>query len=76
MLLPTDTRPENSLYYIGGKIIKILLSTGSQGFMTLYGALTHEHSSSLKVFILALDWLYLCQAVVLDEEGNVHLVHK
>lgn len=77
MILPNDTKPENSLYYIGGQIIRILKeSTSSIDFMTLYGILKKQRKLSIKVYALTLDWLYLAQVAEIDEKGEIYLVYK
>ncbi|MCH4171639.1 MAG: hypothetical protein LKF36_10475 [Lactobacillus sp.] len=78
MILPNDTRPETSLYYLGGLIISALKETESteMPFLELFSSVKERQAISLKLFALTLDWLYLIALVKVDEEGVVQLVHQ
>ncbi|WP_424320430.1 ABC-three component system middle component 6 [Lacticaseibacillus chiayiensis] len=78
MILPTDTRPELSLYFIGAKLLGVLktFEDGRGSFFDVYRALQEEVDVSLKLYQLTLDWLFLINAAVINSEGEVRLVHQ
>jgi hypothetical protein len=69
MLLPEDIHPDNSLYVIGGYIIKLLSSEGEFGFMELYADLRIDREVPMPLFLLSLDWLFLI-GVISNGEGE------
>jgi hypothetical protein len=73
MLLPDSVQPKNSIYYNGAIVLEILLQVRSINFLELFGEVRKVRDMSLKVFVLCLDWLYLIDAAVLNEKGNVEL---
>lgn len=79
MILPTDSNAENSLYFLGAKVIKQLKTVRNStpiSFIDLYDQVRRETPLSLKLFQLTLDWLYLLKLVDLDSNGGIALVHK
>ncbi|EIW14362.1 hypothetical protein KCA1_0920 [Lactiplantibacillus pentosus KCA1] len=78
MILPTDTRPELSLYFLGGVIIQQLEASPNHKstWVDLYEQVRRQHSLSHKLFQLTLNWLYLISVVRVDQEGGVVLVHQ
>lgn len=79
MILPTDTRTESSLYFLGAKVIKKLKNAQISepiSFIDLYDQVRQETPLSLKLFQLTLDWLYLLKIVELDSNGGIALVHQ
>lgn len=73
MLLPDNIRPENSIYYNGATILDLLLKHNNINLTDLYVIAKQEHGISFPMLILCLDWLYLLNAVVLNESGKVNL---
>lgn len=75
MLLPNNIRPENSFYYIGGQIIGYLRSRGesSARLGDLIEWASSELGSSASLALLALDWLYLIDAVTMEADGRILL---
>lgn len=72
MLLSANTRPEATPYYCGGRILKALKRCGgSQSILDLYEAVKREDGMGSATFMLGLDWLYLLEAIDVDEEGAV-----
>ena len=72
MLLPKDVHPENSLYFNGAYIIKVLSNGRSMSFMDLYLATRELREMPIAIFVLALDWLYLA-AIVRDNSGVIEI---
>lgn len=73
MLLPESVQPKNSIYYNGAIVLEILLQERSIDFLELFTEVRKVHDMSLGVFVLCLDWLYLIDAAILNEKGDVEL---
>ena len=74
MIMPEDVLPKDSLYYKGYLVLNELKKKGSIKFSDLVFNLREE--ISVNALILTLDWLYLLNAAILDEEGVVSYVPK
>lgn len=72
MLLPDNIKPENSIYYTGAVVLKSLQTKGSQSLDDLFSDVNMTQSMRFKVFMLSLDWLFLLNAAVINNE-EVHL---
>lgn len=75
MLLPMGITPENSLYFIGAKIIECIHKhpNHSVALVSLIEQMHHEIGLSAALTSLGLDWLYLLDTVRINNEGNVIL---
>lgn len=78
MILPTDTQPESSLYFLGARVLGVLkkLPKNRGSFIDIYNLVRSEITVSLKLYQLTLDWLYLINVATVNEEGEVCLVHQ
>ena len=74
MIMPKDMLPKDSLYYKGYLVLNEVKKKGSIKFSDLLFNLREE--ISVNALILTLDWLYLLNAAILDEEGVVSYVSK
>jgi hypothetical protein len=59
MLIPDNIRPENSVYYNGGKVLEVMLSEKRLGIGDLYLRMREKMDISMATLTLSLDWLYL-----------------
>lgn len=59
MLIPDNIRPENSVYYNGGKVLEVMLSEKRLGIGDLYLRMREKMNISMATLTLSLDWLYL-----------------
>lgn len=73
MLLPDTVQPKNSIYYNGALVLEILLEERSVNFLELFSQVRKNRNMSLGVFILCLDWLYLIDAAILNDKGDIEL---
>lgn len=71
MLLPDNVHPEQSIYYNGALVLRLIAQHRKLDFLQLYAEVRKARDISMPVFLLCLDWLYLIHAVSLDEEGQV-----
>lgn len=74
MLLPSEIKPEKSVYYYGAILIKtIRQSSKKYNIIDLYSVLKESLDISLKNYSYSLDWLFLIDAAIVDEKGCVVL---
>ena len=73
MLLPDGIHPENSIYYNGAFVLKVLQKQKKQHLLDLYQAVKQERNMSFAVFVLCIDWLFLIDAAVLNDKSEVEL---
>jgi hypothetical protein len=74
MILPRDIKPEDSLYFIGGNLLKTIKKLNAQEFdlFDLYQNHTNENNEcSFNQYLLAIDWLYLLNLVSVNEKGQL-----
>ncbi len=72
MLLPDDIRPEDSIYYNGAIVLKILQMEKKLSIMDLYCRLREKNKITFAVVQLCIDWLYLIDCVTI-KNGEVEL---
>lgn len=73
MLLPDGIHPENSIYYNGAFVLKVLQKQKKQHLLDLYQAVKQQRNMSFAVFVLCIDWLFLIDAAVLNDKSEVKL---
>ncbi|MBO0449055.1 hypothetical protein JZO76_05845 [Enterococcus sp. MJM12] len=74
MLLPDEIKPETSIYYYAAMLLKkVKQSIEPFEIVELYYILKETTDISLKNYAYCLDWLYLIDAVKINEEGSVVL---
>ncbi len=73
MLLPNDIKPESSIFYYASLVLKEIQSSEERQIIMVFQSLKERYDISLKVFSYCLDWLYLIEAVKVDEEGQILL---
>lgn len=74
MILPRDIKPEDSLYFIGGNLLKTIKRLNAQEFdlLDLYQNHTNENNEcSFNQYLLAIDWLFLLNLVSVNEKGQL-----
>ncbi|WP_036693209.1 ABC-three component system middle component 6 [Paenibacillus sp. FSL R7-269] len=73
MLLPNDIKPELSIFYYASLVLKEIHGTEEKEIVAIYQLLKQQYDISLKVFSYCLDWLYLIEAVKVNEEGQISI---
>lgn len=73
MLLPDSIHPKHSIYYTGAVVLKALQANGTMSLADLYVAVRESDGMSFNLLMLSLDWLYLINAALLTENGEVAL---
>lgn len=73
MLLPDNIHPEHTLYYNGAFVLQTIQQHCAINLLDLYLNTKKNHEMSMPIFILCLDWLFLLNLVIFDEQGQVKL---
>ncbi|WP_027628552.1 ABC-three component system middle component 6 [Ruminiclostridium cellobioparum] len=73
MLLPDNIHPELSIYYNGSIVLEELIIKEKQPVFDLYQRVKNKNDMSFPTFMLSLDWLYLIDLAIIDENGWVEL---
>lgn len=73
MLIPDNIHPEQTLYYNGSFVLKILLQLHEVDMLDLYVRTKSDRDMTMPVFVLCLDWLFLLNLIRLDEHGRIRL---
>ena len=73
MLLPDNIHPELSIYYNGALIFKELQQNNSQPVLQLFSKVRAKSDISFSTFVLCLDWLYLINAAIINERGDIEI---
>lgn len=77
MIIPTNTKPEKSLYVIGSKILKIMKESNMgtwdiNYFYSMYcDSCKKQERASFNYFVFALIWLNLINLVDANEDGKI-----
>ena len=72
MLVPDNTRPEDTIYYNGAIVLQVILKERRLALADLYVILKKESDISFAMMMLCLDWLYLIDCVEVNN-GEVVL---
>ena len=73
MLMPNDTNPKKSLFYIGGLILRTIKSN-NYTLDQIYIYLNQEENVSYQLLILALDWLFILGAISVENGGIIKCI--
>jgi len=73
MLIPDNIHPNQSIYYNGAFVLKVLQENGLQKLLDLYHNVKQEKKMTFPVFVLCLDWLFLLDLIVLNKNGEIEL---
>ncbi|OGJ90986.1 MAG: hypothetical protein A2268_10115 [Candidatus Raymondbacteria bacterium RifOxyA12_full_50_37] len=73
MLLPDNIHPEDSVYYNGSFVLKVIHAKPIQDILELYKETRNFKEMTFPVFLLCLDWLYLLNLVKLNPLGKIEL---
>lgn len=68
MLLPDNIHPENSIYYNGGIVLNVIQNNNNIEMLELFQLVKKVRNMSFTTFVLSLDWLYLIDVAVLENE--------
>lgn len=72
MLVPDNTRPEDTIYFNGAKVLQVILDEKRLAITDLYVILKKKSDISFATMLLCLDWLYLMDCIEVNN-GEVVL---
>lgn len=73
MLLPDNIHPEQSIYFNGSFVLQELQKESKQNLLDLYQNVKQKRNMTFPVFILCLDWLFLLNVALLNDNGEIEL---
>lgn len=73
MLLPDSIHPKHCVYYTGAIVLQTLHRCGTMSFVNLFVEIKKSHDISFRLFTITLDWLYLINAAVINDKGEISL---
>lgn len=73
MLLPDNIKPELTIYYNGAIILKELEIKNKYDIIDLYKKVKETNDMSFVTFMLSIDWLYLLQVAVINQNGEIEI---
>ncbi len=73
MLLSDSIHPSNMIYYRGAHVLRMLQQEGNMTVAHLYARMHETESMTYPVLMLCLDWLFLINAALINERGEVNL---
>lgn len=72
MLVPDNTRPEDTIYFNGAKVLQVIQDEKRLAIADLYVILRKKSDISFATMLLCLDWLYLIDCIEVND-GEVVL---
>ncbi len=73
MLIPDNIHPEETIYFNGAFVLKVIQEHRVMDMFDLYIQTKADREMSMSVFALCLDWLFLLNLVTLNDHGKVEL---
>lgn len=72
MIVSKDISPGRDVYYLGARIIDIILvEPESIGFFDVYEKINESDGVSMNLYALTLDWLYIVGVIENSGNGNI-----
>jgi hypothetical protein len=73
MLIPDNIHPEQTIYFNGALVLKVIQTHRAMNMVDLYLKTILEKDMSMPIFVLCLDWLFLLDLIRFDNHGRVKL---
>ena len=73
MIINRDITPDRDLYYLGGKVIEVLIVSDNEeiDYLDLYQKVNKELRISINLFTLVLDWLFIIGVIKNAHKGYI-----
>jgi len=73
MIVDTDTNPQNQVYYIGALVLDVLKKQQDVNFdfFDVFQHLNGTNRISMGLYMLALDWLFVINAIRNNKDGGL-----
>jgi len=71
MIVDKDTSPKRKIYYLGAKVLEVIVSENKSSFdfFSVFESLNKKEKTSIGLFNLTLDWLFLLGAIKLENKS-------
>lgn len=75
MLFPENRNPEDTVYYVGGVILKVMrdIGTTKYDFFELFKTVNEVHETRMLMFLMSLDWLFIIGIAKKATGGDVEI---
>ena len=73
MILLSIQSFSQSIYYNGAFVLEAIRDHGIQKMLDLYHNVKNKKNMTFPIFVLCLDWLFLLDLIVLNEDGEIEL---
>jgi hypothetical protein len=75
MIVSHDIKPERDLYFLGGKVIEIILSYEENeiDFFDLFERVNKKLEITISLFTLVLDWLFILGLIKNSKNGLLRI---
>ena len=75
MLFPENRNPEDTVYYVGGVILKVMrdIGTTKYDFFELFKKVNEVHETRMLMFLMSLDWLFIIGIAKKATGGDVEI---
>ncbi len=75
MIVSHDIKPERDLYFLGGKVIEIVLSFEEKeiDYFDLYERVNKNLEITISLFTLVLDWLFILGLIKNSKNGLIRI---
>lgn len=73
MVVTSNVSPTKNLYFLGGKILEVILSNPREEYdiILLFNSLKDKISISFVIFTYTLDWLFLIGVIKVNNDGSI-----
>ena len=71
MLIPDNIHPEQTIYFNGTFVLKVIQKHRAMDMLDLYIKTKAAREMSMPIFVLCLDWLFLLNLITLNDNGKV-----
>lgn len=73
LLIPENVHPDNTIYYNGAFVLNTINKYQKLSLLDLYVYTQKERKMSMPLFILCLDWLFLLNIILINDQGTIEL---
>lgn len=73
MIISNDIKPERDLYFLGSKVIEVLLASNEKeiDYFELFQSLNSQITITINLYTLVLDWLFIIGVVDNSKNGFI-----
>jgi hypothetical protein len=73
MIISNDIKPDRDLYFLGGKVIEVLISSeeAEVDYFDLFQKMNSQWEITINLYTLALDWLFIIGVIENASNGRI-----